>query len=152
MRLCISIAADEDLADAHPQVAAGMTDIVAKNIFGAAMPGQAPPPPDQRFVPRCMEAMRELKFWLQRLAEKVTAASVVYGSALVRPEFQEAVEFTQSSLIQQHETLAVMLCSAIDKRHAEVKDFGEFIRLLKRADRYDHLLGKTCPPLSRASR
>ena len=141
MRLCVTIADDEDLEEEYPSITAGMAEIVATNIFGATLPGQPAPPPDQKFVPRCMAAMLELRSWLQKLAEKVTVASVIQSSTLGR-EFQETIEFSQTSLIQQHESLTVLLCSAIEKRHAEAKDFENLIRLVKGADRYDHLLGK----------
>ena len=86
---------------------------------------------------------------MRKLAERVTAASVVYASTQGGPpEFRETIEYTRMSLIQQHESLAVMLCSAIDKRHAESKDFEEFIVFLKKRERYDHLLGNARYPLA----
>ncbi|KAH8889286.1 hypothetical protein GQ53DRAFT_748373 [Thozetella sp. PMI_491] len=55
-------------------------------------------------------------------------------------EFQEAIEFSRVSIVQQHELLAVILCSAIEKGQAEVQDFRDFIHTLRKTDRYDHLL------------
>ncbi len=60
----------------------------------------------------------------------------------VKPlEFREAIEFSRTSIVQQHELLAVIMCSAIEKGQAEAKDFRDFIQVLKRTDRYDHFLG-----------
>ena len=82
--------------------------------------------------------------WLQKLSDRLTTAAVVsQANTTSAPEVQEMVEFSRVSLVQQHELLAVILCSAVEKRMADVQDFEEFLTLLKRLDRYDHLLGMT---------
>ncbi len=140
MRLCINIAGNDDLPE---DIQDGLAEFVSRNVFLASVPGQPARAAKDRFVPRCMAAMQEIRQWLQKLADRVTAASVGYqGNWTSNVEYREALEFSRLSLIQQHENLAVVLFTAIDQRHAEVNDFKNLLELLKKADRYDHLLSK----------
>ncbi len=136
MRLCIKLADDEDL---DPEVQASFGDYVARSIFGAPGPGEPEAAPDKKIVPRCIASMQDIRSWLQKLADRVTTASVV--NAANPPEFQEAVEYSRLSLVQQHESLAVIMHAAVEKRYSEVRDFENLLGLLKRSERYDHLLG-----------
>ncbi len=121
----------------------GFGDFVAANIFCLPVPGRGAVASDKKIVPRCMEAMQSIRQWLQKLAEKLTAASVVYqADADQLSQFLQTVEYSRVSLIQQHEALAVILCSAIEKQHADVKDFTDLLELLKKTDKYDHILGE----------
>lgn len=97
----------------------------------------------KRLAPRCLHAMAEIKMWLQKLGEKITAAQTL-GNVPTDdlPEELETVEFSRVSLVQQHEALGVILCECIDKGQAETPDFLEFISVLKKWDKYDTLLGK----------
>ena len=142
MRLCINIAEDDLLPE---EIQSGMGEYVSKNIFGAPAPGEPAVARRDQFVSRCTAAMQDIRSWLQKIADRVTAASVVYQSLSAQPpEFQEAIDFSRLSLIQQHENLAVILCAAIEKRHAEAQDFTDLLQSLKRVERYDHLLSE--PP------
>lgn len=97
-----------------------------------------------RLVPRCMSAMASIKTWLQRLGDKLAAAQT---RGLAGPdgmsEEVETVEFARASLIQQHELLAVIMSRSIEKRQGDSSDFANFIATLKKADRYDTLLGQS---------
>lgn len=141
MRLCIQLANDDELED-------GIQDFfgafVTEIIYGAAIPGCQPPREEEKIIPRCMAAMQDIKVWLQRITEKVTTTNLMYQTQpAVPPEFREAVEFSRVSLVQQHELLAVILSSAIEKNQASVGHFRTFFQGLRRVDRYDHLLGKS---------
>lgn len=100
------------------------------------------PGPEKRLVPRCLAAMQTAKAWLQRLGDKIAAAQTL-GQNGTGPMSEEAetVEFSRISLIQQHELLAVILCRAVEKRQADISDFKEFMSNLRRADKYDNILG-----------
>ncbi|OTA05500.1 hypothetical protein A9Z42_0061410 [Trichoderma parareesei] len=102
----------------------------------------------KRLAPRCLHAMAEIKTWLQRLGEKLTAAQTL-GTVPTDelPEELETVEFSRVSLIQQHEALGVILCECVDKGQAETADFLEFISVLKRWDKYDTLLVHLVPAI-----
>lgn len=140
VRLCIQLANDDELEDGFQDFFGAF---VTETIYGAAVPGGQAPREEEKIVPRCMAAMQDIKVWLQRITEKVATTNLMYQTQpAIPPEFQEAIEFSRVSLVQQHELLAVILCSAIEKHQASVKDFRAFFQLLKRIDRYDHLLGK----------
>lgn len=142
MRLMIEIAADEELDDTMSDAFGAL---VEQTVFRAPEPGQPAPPRDDRIVQRCMKGMAGIRERLTKLGEKAVAQSLLHQAELLKHvgEQQETWEFSRVSLVEQHELLAVILVAAIEKRHAEVADFKEFIAGLKKADRYDHLLGKT---------
>ena len=126
---------DDEVEEASPLE--GVRMFVAARLF------QAGPSGSKRLVPRCMAAMVKIRSWLQRLGDKIAAAQTLsQGTAGGLSEEMETVEFSRLSLIQQHEQLGVILCRCIEKRQAEMPDFLDFISILKKADRYDTLLGK----------
>ncbi|OAA53407.1 hypothetical protein ISF_08760 [Cordyceps fumosorosea ARSEF 2679] len=99
----------------------------------------------KRNVPRYMTAMAEIKTWLQKLGDKIAAAQTM-GQPM--SEQMETIEFSRISLIQQHESLATILCWAASKRQAETADLMNFVNVLKRSDKYDCLLVHLLPALS----
>lgn len=129
MRLCIKIAADDELPDNLPDVFSTWVD---GNIYGLGTPGGT------KIVPRCMEAMQGVKNWLQKIADRTAAAGVFHGTD--RPPIDEVLEYSRISLLQQHELLALITASAIDKRHASAEDFRNLLNSLQKLDRYDQLL------------
>lgn len=94
-----------------------------------------------------MAAMAKIKVWLQKLADKISAAQAL---SQARPdqlsEEMETIEFSRVSLIQQHELLGVILCRCVEKRQADVSDFTDFVSTLKKVDKYDNLLGSYTDP------
>lgn len=96
----------------------------------------------QRIVPRCMAAMRDVRAWIQKLNDKITAAAVLSGvQASQAAEELETVEFSRVSLIQQHELMSIVACRAIETL-GEEDDFKALLAEFKTADRYDSLLGR----------
>ena len=85
--------------------------------------------------------MEIIKPWLSRISDKIAAAHTLGQSISTSGEL-ETIEYTRLSLLQQHEALGVILCRAVEQRQAEVDDFKKLRDLLKRADKYDSLLGK----------
>ncbi|KAI0131763.1 nucleoporin Nup186/Nup192/Nup205 [Hypoxylon sp. NC0597] len=126
---------DELLREDEGEDLGNLGPYVSENILRENLPGITSAPPQPRFVPACMTAMRGVRVWLQRLSEQVTSATVL-GRA-DEAQFQETVELTFVSLIQQHELLSVILCYAIEKHVAVENDFIDFLRVLKQATRYD---------------
>lgn len=117
----------------------GIKLYVAERLFQPALGADT----TQRIVPRCMAAMKAIKSWLQKLGDKVAAAQTLGQTGPNRlSEEMETVEFSRVSLIQQHELLAVILCRSVEMRQASTADFEGFISFLKKADKYDALLGK----------
>ncbi|KAF3355187.1 Peptidyl-prolyl cis-trans isomerase H [Verticillium dahliae VDG1] len=102
----------------------------------------------KKLLPRCMSAMQDVRSWLARIADKMTAAAVLMnGQNREKPEGLETLEFSRASLVQQHELLAVVLCRAVEKKEAETADFRGFLDQLKKADKYDVLTVHLFPAL-----
>jgi nuclear pore complex protein Nup205 len=98
-----------------------------------------------RIVPRCVSAMDSIRAWIQRISDKMAAFRVLAGDQAVQMTGElETMEHSRTSLIHQHEMLAVILCRSIEAGKAEEDDFKAFIRAMKQAERYDAFLGK--PP------
>ncbi|CAM1502942.1 Fc.00g077180.m01.CDS01 [Cosmosporella sp. VM-42] len=101
--------------------------------------------PKKPIIANCMATMKEIKSWLQKLGDKISAAQTLGHTGPGRmSEEMETVEFSRVSLIQQHELLGVILCRSIE-RQATDKDFEDFLSTLKSADRYDALLVHLIP-------
>ena len=94
-------------------------------------------------ISRCMAVMASIRVWLQKLSDKVAAAQTL-GLAGPGPisEEMETINFSRVSLLQQHETLAIILCRCIERRKVEKSDLTSFIEMLRKVDRYDMLLGE----------
>lgn len=129
MRICIEIAADDELPDNLQDVFSTWVD---ENIYAVGAAGGA------KIVPRCMEAMQGVKNWLQKIADRTAAAGVFHGTD--RPPIDEVLEYSRISLLQQHELLALIVTNAIGKRHAKAEDFKSLLNTLQKLDRYDQLL------------
>ncbi|OAQ68044.1 hypothetical protein VFPPC_04351 [Pochonia chlamydosporia 170] len=134
-----------DSVDDDPDEAGALETI---KMFVAARLFQSRPGGTKRYVPRCMAAMAKIKVWLQKLADKISAAQAL---SQARPdqlsEEMETIEFSRVSLIQQHELLGVILCRCVEKRQADVSDFTDFVSTLKKVDKYDNLLAHLVPAM-----
>jgi nuclear pore complex protein Nup205 len=138
MRLCIQISNDEEL---DPEMHDAFEEIVHSSVF--AVPGPGQPATGKKIIPKCLDAMRDIRAWLQKIQDKITTSSMMGQAVQAQTlEFQEAIEFSRKALVTQHEILAVIMSSAIEKQHAETQDFNDFFAMLKKIDRYDQLLGR----------
>ncbi|KAK0646661.1 nucleoporin Nup186/Nup192/Nup205 [Cercophora newfieldiana] len=147
MRLLIEIAADEDLEDGLHD---SFGEIVEERVYRVPRPGSTKTQvKDDKVVPKCTQAMLAVRQGLQAHVERMMAKSMLAQANLMSKvgEQQEVYEFVRISMVEQHELLSVILCAAIEKRHAEVKDFKDFLAGLKKADKYDHLLVHMFPIL-----
>ncbi len=143
MRLLLDLVKEEDelLADEENDYLGLLGQFVDHNIFRKSLPGQPAPGGKGRFIPACMTTMGEIRNWLQRLIDQKTSATVL--GRLGDLQLQEIAEYTQNSLVRQHETLSVILCSAIERHMATKDDFLDFIRILRSMERYDFATGKS---------
>ena len=133
---CIRLLLELSRPDEVPEeIEDWLVSILNEFILGTEPSAQA-----RKIVPRCMAAMRDVRAWIQKLADRVAGAQIL-GNA-EQEEFREVIEFSQISLVQQHELLAVITCHAIDRRVATKQDFTEFLANLKKVDRYDYATGK----------
>ncbi|KAI5459913.1 nucleoporin Nup186/Nup192/Nup205 [Mariannaea sp. PMI_226] len=135
---------DADLPDelANSEALEALKIYVAERLFQPARGADA----SKRLVPRCMASMREIKTWLQRLNDKISAAQTLGQAGPNRiSEEMETVEFSRVSLMQQHELLGAILTRAIEMGQATSTDFMELVSILKRLDKYDSLLVHLIP-------
>lgn len=96
----------------------------------------------QRIISRCMTAMKDIRNWVQKLNDKITAAAVLAGVPTSQLSGElETVDFSRVSLIQQHELMAVIMCRAIETNLGQEDDFKALLAELKATDKYDCLLG-----------
>ncbi|KAK3340657.1 nucleoporin Nup186/Nup192/Nup205 [Neurospora tetraspora] len=145
MRLCIQIANDEDI---DPSVQEGFGQVVDERIFGIPAQGSKPQAGAQKFVPKCVAGFQTIRSTMQNIGEKVAAQNVLFQpNVSKRMDQQEPSEIMRLKLIEQHETLSLILCAAVEKKQAESKDFKEFIQFLRKVDKYDHLLVHLIPVL-----
>ncbi|KAI1771337.1 nucleoporin Nup186/Nup192/Nup205 [Hypoxylon cercidicola] len=136
---------DELLAEGIADDIGYLGQYVSENILRVSPPGAARTPTQSRFVPVCVATMHDIRMWLQKLFELVASAAVLGRTG--EAQFQETMEFTYLSLVQQHEFLSVILSYAIEKHVATEQDFVEFLRDLKQVIRYDPLLIHLIPVL-----
>lgn len=142
VRLLMELSAlDNDLDDevAESDVLDVIKMYVAERLLQPARGADA----SKRIVPRCMATMKELKTWIQKINDKISAAQTLgqIGPGRLSEEM-ETIEFSRVSLIQQHELLGVILCRAVEARQASEADFKDFVAVLQKLDKYDSLLGK----------
>jgi nuclear pore complex protein Nup205 len=133
IRLILQLSADINQDD---QLRADLQTIVNDIV----QPGETP----LRYTQRCLSSMNDIKSWLQRLAEKLSGASVL--GQLQQAELLDMVEYQRVSLVNQHESLAVILLYLVKESHSLVADFEQVLEIMRKADKYDNLLGRCTPP------
>ena len=129
LRTIVQLAADIDQDDVVRDV---LEDFVRRIILTG---GSA-----TRYIQRCLLSMGDIKAWLQSLADKLNGASVI-GQAQ-QPDFLEAIQFQQTSLVTQHESLGLIVFWLVKLNHSVMADFDLVLETLRTADRYDNLLCK----------
>jgi len=137
VRLFLEIASldeERDLSDDQLENIGVIAIYVAATLFRT---------PPKGLVSRCMAGMQYAKSWLQKVADRITAASVIVdNSSGNMSEEMETIEFSRTSLVQQHELIGVILSRAIEQGQGSPEEFKSFLQLLKKADKYDQLLGR----------
>lgn len=93
----------------------------------------------QRYTQRCLSTMNDIRIWLRKLADKLNGASIV---GQLNSETLEAVEYQRVSLIKQHESISTILFYLIKENFSDVNDLHIILDILRKADKYDNLLGK----------
>lgn len=93
----------------------------------------------QNFVQKCLSAMGDIKKWLQKISDKISSASILGQTS--QPEQLEIMEYQRSSLVKQHEILGTVIFYLVKANHVVQEDFEVLLGALKKADKYDNLLG-----------
>ncbi|KAJ8123256.1 hypothetical protein ONZ43_g746 [Nemania bipapillata] len=144
MLLVLELSKEEDelLADDDGDNLGRLGGYVNENILRGNTPAAAA---RTRFVPACATTLADIRAWLQKLPEQMNGAAIL-GRA-TEPQTHETYEFTHISLMQQHETLALILCCAVERQMAVESDFVDFLRDFKRTTRYDYSIVHLVPVL-----
>jgi nuclear pore complex protein Nup205 len=129
LRTIVQLAADIDQDDIVRDV---LEEFVRRIVFAEGS--------TTRYIRKCLSSMGEIKTWLQSLADKLSGASVL-GQAQ-QPDFLEAIQFQQTSLVMQHELLGLIVFWLVKLNHSVMADFDLVLETLRIADRYDNLLCK----------
>ncbi|KAI5919925.1 nucleoporin Nup186/Nup192/Nup205 [Camillea tinctor] len=132
---------DELLADDLGDDLGDLGQYVNENILRTKVTGVNSP----KFVSICTATMRDVRAWLQKLTELIAGATML-GRHLDF-DFQETIEFTRLSLIQQHELLSIILSYAVERHIAIEDDFVMFLQEFRRAPRYDFSIVHLLPVL-----
>jgi nuclear pore complex protein Nup205 len=93
---------------------------------------------EPKFASKCLKSMEDIKSLLRSLVDKINGASVLGYTE--KPEFSETIEYQRVSLIQQHESLAVIVFYLAKANHSSVSDFESLLDVLKKSDKYDNIL------------
>ncbi|KAI9736137.1 MAG: hypothetical protein M1834_001021 [Cirrosporium novae-zelandiae] len=97
------------------------------------------------FAQKCMQAMRDIEEWLQRLYEQVQAALVMgdqQGTGTM-----EMIEFQRKSLERQHESLGAIICHLIKAGYSTIKELNELLQIVKKLDKLDAITIHYIPAL-----
>ncbi|KAJ2903660.1 nuclear pore complex subunit [Zalerion maritima] len=142
-RLLLQLSLDVDLPEAIYDF---VKEYVETNILCQPPPGaQRLVAQQDKLVPKCLTGIRDIRAMLQKLSERIASQSVVSGGP--PQEFQETLEYTRVSLIQQHELLGIVMWMGVENQHAVYDDLQDFLSLLRKSDKYDNLLAHLFPAL-----
>jgi nuclear pore complex protein Nup205 len=130
LRLILQLA--NDLRDDGLQD--GFKGVAAKIANGSNLPSES------KYVRRCLTGMGDIKGWLQRLVDKLNTASVIGGGQ--QEELKEGTEYQRVSLVEQHESLGVIVLHLVKLGYFSTADFEVVLETVRTADKYDHLLRK----------
>ncbi|KAI0552938.1 nucleoporin Nup186/Nup192/Nup205 [Xylaria curta] len=146
MLLLLELSKEEDelLADGADDDLGRLSQYVNRNILRGNASG-ANAGARARFVPACATSLADIRGWLLRISEQVNGAAMLGRATDLQT--RETYEFAHISLMQQHELLAVILCSAIEKHMANEGDFIEFLYDFRSASRYDYSIVHLIPVL-----
>ena len=97
------------------------------------------------FLRKCVESMLEIEVWLNRLGEQMQTASVL--GQVQGAEAGEIIEYQQTSLSRQHESLGAVVCYLIKGTYSTAEDFKILIERLRKIERFDILLIHYVPAL-----
>lgn len=111
-----------------------LQDVVSRVLQPQESSGDGP-----SFITKCLQKMGEMRTMLQGLTDRLNGASVL--GQVQRSEFNETIEYQRASLVQQHESLGTIVHFLVKANYAAPKDFEQILDVLKRADKYDNLLG-----------
>lgn len=107
-------------------------DSEEKPVFAQLIDMASKPPPTAAasistgLWTRCLQAMKDIQDWINRVHERVQAA-VVLGQNL-NPFALEALEFQRDSLIRQHDSISTLACMLVKLDKATLEDYRALMK------------------------
>ena len=89
------------------------------------------------YTQKCLNAMAGIEKWLHALGER-HQGNLALGQT-VRTEYTEVLEFQQSSLAEQHESLGAIVTYLIKAGHTGVENFYKLLDYLPKLDRWNSI-------------
>lgn len=89
------------------------------------------------YTQKCLNAMAGIEKWLQSLGERHQGNMALGQTA--RTEYTEILEFQQSSLAEQHESLGAIITDLIKAGYTGVEDFHKLLDYLPMLDRWNSI-------------
>ena len=89
------------------------------------------------YTQKCLNAMAGIEKWLHSLGER-HQGNMALGQT-VRTEYTEILEFQQSSLAEQHESLGAIVTYLIKAGYTGVENFHELLNYLPKLDRWNSI-------------
>ena len=89
------------------------------------------------YAQKCLNAMADIEKWLQSLRER-HQGNVALGQT-ARTEYTEILEFQESSLAEQHESLGAIVTSLIKAGYTGAEDFHKLLDYLPKLDRWNSI-------------
>ncbi|KAL8703540.1 MAG: hypothetical protein Q9201_003297, partial [Fulgogasparrea decipioides] len=87
------------------------------------------------YTRKCLKAMADVEKWIQALGERYQG-TLALGQTMA-PEFDEMMAFQQSSLTQQHESLAAIVTYLIKGGYTGTEDFYKLLEYLPGIERWN---------------
>ena len=130
MRLLLRQSHDLEGTESVRDIARQLVRLILENQDGPARNGSL-------YTQKCLNAMVEIEKWLQSLGER-HQGNIALGQT-ARTEYTEILEFQQSSLAEQHESLGAIVTYLIKAGHTGVEDFHKLLDYLPKLDRWNSI-------------
>lgn len=110
-----------------------------RNAINAILEADGRPGNGSQMIRKCLQHMVDIRVWLQTISDRFTSASVLGQTQA--SDIVESLEFQRVSLIQQHESLGMVLYHFVKGNHSTTADFEHCVGIIKNIEKYDNLLG-----------
>lgn len=130
MRLLLRQSQDLEGVESVREFAHQMVGLVLETQDGPARNGSL-------YTQKCLNAMVGIEKWLQSLGDRHQGNMALGQTA--RTEYTEILEFQQSSLAEQHESLGAIVTYLIKSGHTGVEDFHKLLDYLPKLDRWNSI-------------
>ena len=130
MRLLLRLLHDLEGREIVRDTARQVVDLILETKDGPARNGSL-------YTQKCLNAMAGIEKWLQSLGER-HQGNVALGQT-PSTEYTEILEFQQSSLAEQHESLGAIIAYLIKASYTGTEDFHKLLDYLPKLDRWNSI-------------